>query len=733
MLPHVSIFGRAALLVVVVALLPSRSHGAQLSESRRMNPVRKVLTLLSDLKAKVLKDGEAQRKSFEEYADWCKNGASDKEYEIKTAKADIEDLTATIEKAQSDISTLGSKVDDLATAITGNDADLKAASQIRQKEREEFAAAEKELVDSVDILERAINLLERKMQGSAMLQAPVNRKDVSELIHVLSTVVEATALSLHDKQRLLGLVQNNDDDSDEEDEGGLGAPAPEAYKAHSQSIVDVLEDLKQKAATQLEEARREEANAKHNFELMKQSLQDQIKVGNKNLDSAKTSGHEATETKADAEGGLSVATKSLEDSQNVLKNMKGDCMTAAQDHEASVTSRAEEVEAIGAAIKAIQDSTGDAESHVYSDVATLLELHGIHAGEVSSLQTRVDSANFNVVNIIRKMARDQKSSSLAQLAGRISAIMREGTGAGEDPFAKVKALITDMIARLQRDAGEEATHKAYCDKEMKDTKQKTEQLKYDIEKLSSRIDKAMADSAMDKDDVAVLNSELADIFKRQAQADTLRIEEHKVYVQTKSDLEQGLQGIRMGLKLLRDYYASEPVVLLEQPVSLGVHSKASGSGSGIIGMLEVVESDFGRNLASIEMSEETAATAYQRFSMENKVSRAMKDKDVKYKIKSAAALDKSAAEFSSDRASSQAELDAVLQYSTNIRGMCVLRPETYEERKGRREQEISGLREALEVLEGEAVLLQGRSHQSSPSSLSNSALRLRSSRASRSP
>merc|ERR1719450_809495 len=95
--------------------------------------------------------------------------------------------------------------------------------------------------------------------------------------------------------------------------------------------------------------------------------------------------------------------------------------------------------------------------------------------------------------------------------------------------------------------------------------------------------------------------------------------------------------------------------------------------------------------------------------MENRISKAMKEKDVKYKTKEAASLDKAVTELSSDVDSLQTELDAVLQYSTNIRGMCELKPETYEDRKSRREAEIAGLKEALKALEGESLqLLQRR-------------------------
>jgi len=360
-----------------------------------------------------------------------------------------------------------------------------------------------------------------------------------------------------------------------------------------------------------------------------------------------------------------------------------------------------------AAVKALEEMTSGASAVAYSG-ASFLQIYGqVNTG--SNLRTRVDLANFEVVNLIRKLAKEDNSAALMQLAGRISAVMKGGVSTGEDPFAKVKTLISDMIARLIREGGEEAQHKAYCDKEMKETKQKMDELNYDLEKLGSKIDKAKSQATKLKEEIATLQRELSQMAMAQAEADKLRQEEHKAYIVTKADLEQGLDGVRLALKVLRDYYANDSTAaMIQQPDQPGTHSASAGAGTTIIGMIEVVESDFGKSLASAEIAEDTAAVAYQKLSMENRVSTAMKEKDVKYKVKEAAGLDKSATELSSDRDTAQTELDAVLDYSTNIRGMCIVKPESYEERTARRQQEINGLKEALQILEGEAVLLQKR-------------------------
>merc|ERR1719326_1352900 len=161
-------------------------------------------------------------------------------------------------------------------------------------------------------------------------------------------------------------------------------------------------------------------------------------------------------------------------------------------------------------------------------------------------------------------------------------------------------------------------------------------------------------------------------------------------------MKQGITGVKKALSVLKDYYAKESKS----------HSSAEGSSSSIIGLLETVESDFSKGLAEMEVAEQTAEADYYKVSKQNEVSVAMKSKDVKYKQKEAAGLDKSVSETSSDLDGAQAELDAIMEYIGKLAKMCVAKAEPYAERKARREAELAGLKEALTILEGEAVLIQ---------------------------
>merc|ERR1719150_1101094 len=146
--------------------------------------------------------------------------------------------------------------------------------------------------------------------------------------------------------------------------------------------------------------------------------------------------------------------------------------------------------------------------------------------------------------------------------------------------------------------------------------------------------------------------------------------------------------------------------MMQQPAAPEHHEAATGAGGSIIGILEVVESDFAKNLAAEEAEESDAQSEYEKITQENEVTKTTKEQDVKYSTQEFKGLDKSIAEFSADKQTENTELSAVLEYYSKIKDRCIAKPETYEERKRRREAEIDGLKKALSILEDETALTQ---------------------------
>merc|ERR1712060_781138 len=325
----------------------------------------------------------------------------------------------------------------------------------------------------------------------------------------------------------------------------------------------------------------------------------------------------------------------------------------------------------------------------------------------SALQSRADLANIEVVTMVKRLAQQHHSAALAQLASRIGAVMRMGSAGSADPFAKVKGLINEMISKLEAEADAEATEKAWCDEQIAKTEEKKVDLESDIAKLTSKIDVASAKSSDLKSQVKELQAELAELAKLQAEMDKTRQESHAAFVQAKADLELGLEGVRKALTILRGYYGgSSGFVQQPQPAKPLLHAPATGAGNSIIGILEVVESDFAKNLAEETTEEDDAEAEYQKTTQANKVTKTLKDQDVKYKTQEFNGLDKSIADMTADRETADTELAAVMDYYGKVKDRCIAKPETYESRKARREAEIAGLKEALAILNDETAFVQ---------------------------
>jgi hypothetical protein len=657
-------------------------------------PMSKVFEMLADLQGKLLKEGEEAQKVYEEFTEWCQDRSKNVEEEIRTGKAEVEGLSATIEKESAKISASDTKVEELSGSIASDEADLKAATEMRASEAGDFVAEEKETIEVIGTLQRVVAVLSReKAKGSAAL---MQLKGVQDIAQAMDAMVRASVISSADASRLTALVQSSQESQD--NDAALSAPDPVAYKSHSDGILATLEDLLDKASAQLESARKAEATSAHNYAMVKQSLTDSLKAGEKDIADTKTKLAASQEARSVAEGDLSTTQADLKEDVTTLAALHQDCTTGSEDFKAETKSRGEELKALSDAKKLL----GEALPAAAQTYGAALDQVNFLQEESSDKTSRTEIVKFEAVRFIRDLARKQNSVELAQLASRMSSIIRYGTTAGTDPLSKVRSAISDMIAKLEKDAMAELSHKDFCDKETSETKMKKDEKAHQISKLATKIDSSSAKSAKLKEDMAAVQKELVELTSSQAEMDKIRLEEKALSTKNNAEMEAGIAGVQKALSVLRDYYVQEE----------GGGAAEGGAGSGIIGLLEVVESDFTKGLSEMEVGESTAVAEYQETSYTNKLAKASKDKDLEYKAKEAASLDKSATETGSDKDGTQAELEALLEYLAKLQKMCSAKAEPFADRKARRDAEIAGLKEALASLEGEAALVQQSSRRS---------------------
>jgi len=655
-----------------------------------VSPVQKVVELLDECKAKVQKDLDAEAKAMEEYTAFCDDELKDKAYAIETAGRSLADLAATAESSKATVAELADEIATLGTTTAAKSKELYDATEVRKGATADFEAAEKELVTTVDQLGRAASVLKKGMsfaQGGAKAHA-----GVKAAVDALKTIVEAAWLDVGSQRKLKSFLQSAAQAKEDADDD-LSFSQPQAkmvaYESSSGGIVKTVEEMQGKAEDTLSALRKKEMGDAHTFEMLKSGLEDEIKHAGEKTSTATSGKAAASEALASAEKKSVETAKSKAADEEYASTLKTECETTAAGWEERQKSATAEM---GAIDKAKEILVGGVKAFVQTK---------------SSLKTKrwspddddEDDATANrrekVVTILKGVASKTKSFAFSQLASM----------AQSDPFVKIRGLIEDMIAKLLKEAQEEATQKAFCDEEMGKSKASQDEKTMTLDKLKARIDGASSTIAELTESIKTLESEIAEIDKAQAEATKIRTTEAADYAQSSKDFKESAEAVAKAIEVLKNFYeggsfvqvASKTTNKAKQPEFGGAKSDIA---STIISVLEMSEEDFTTLLAECEATEDAAVKAYTKLTDENKVSKASKTAEAKGKASEIKSLTVQLEHSKEDSASVSAELDAVLAYIDKLKPQCVEKAMSYAEKKAAREAEIEGLKEALSILEG---------------------------------
>jgi len=647
------------------------------ASAAQVSPVQKVIQLLDELKGKVEADLASEESLMEEYTSWCDEEANTKEDAITSSKRTIGDLEATIEDAKATVMTLTSSIDELTTKISTSEKELADAKGIRDKEHEVFVASEKELADTVDSLDRAITVLKKNL---SLMQTGKMANVLGAMASGLQKVVEASWINSHQKAMLQSLLQANAGDSDED--LSLSAQPQGStvnYESASGGILDTLADMQSKAEESLSSTRKDEMEAAHAFALLKQGLEDEIKVAKKQLSEATQTRSTTEEEQYSAETALTETQETLAADEKYLAELKQSCSMKATEWAARQKQAGEETAAIEKAKEVLSEGV-----KVFLQTST-------HLTTESKMEGDMDTRS-QVVGLLRRISKKAHSYALMQLLA----------SAQSDPFGKIRGLIEEMIAKLTKEAAEEADQKSFCDEEISESKAKQADLSGKLDKTTARIAKAEADKAKLEEDIKLLETEIAEIDAGQAEATKVREEEHAEYLKASKDFKDSATAVAKAIAVLSEYYNSAAFVQVKQAPEFG--GAKSDVGSTIVSILEVAESDFTTMLAEAEADESSAAEAYEKLTQENAITKTTKQGDVKGKTSEGKQLEVALGNYAENKATTTDELDAVLMYLDKLKPQCESKVMSYAERKAKREQEIEGLKEALTILSGEALI-----------------------------
>jgi len=636
------------------------------TDAASISPVQKVISLIDDFSAKVQKDVEVAVKQFEASAKFCDNESVAKDYAIKDTKEQIESLSATIEEEKAKLGEYATNIQDASGRISDTEGELYKANEQRKATHDDFMANEKELVNTVGQLEGAHSTLKKAL---ALTQVtPQTKKGLEKIVGALSQIVEASFVTHAQRAKVKAFLQSRIDSADD-DLSFLSAR--KGAEGGGDSIIETIEQMTEKAEGTLSDTRKEEMHSNHEFMLLKQGMDNEVKSTNDEL-AENTNGKQiSTQSLAQGEKDLGIAKRALADDMAYVKDLRLDCTEKARTWEIDHKDGEAELKALSSA-KAILTKKFKA-ALIESKVTLKITARSTSNG---------DDSKAKALRLIDQLGRKFHSTALISLA----------YSAASDPFGKIRGMVEDMIAKLQQEAAEEATQKAFCDEEMaKSTKSKDEK-EGKLEKINARIELAEAGVAKLSEQIATLSSEIAEIDSAVKVATDLRQAENASFRVAETDFDESQTACAQAIEVLREYYEGAGASLAQ------VDDNAKRDASGIISILELAESDFAKLLAESRTAENAAADEFKKMTQDNKLSKATKEAERTGKESEVKSLNSALSNGSEDKDGGTSELDAVLQYLDELRPQCETKVASYAEVKAKREQEIEGLKDALDIL-----------------------------------
>jgi len=583
-------------------------------------------------------------------------------FNIKTANSDIEKLSAFIEKADNDVDQLGKAIGELDDLIAQKQGEQQAATDLRNSEHAEYTKTSTDLSESVDALGRAITTLENEQGATAQ----------ASMMLIQKMAKTTTAM-----RPVLAALMQMDSKQD-------GAPDVAAYQSQSGGILEMLEGLLKKFKEELADCNADETSRVQNYDMNMIQLTDLIKHSQADREAKATTKANRSAESAKAKGDLADTKTSLAADQKTLAEMTSIFEQKSDVFKQNQEVRKLELEAIAKAIEIISNP------NVADSYAGHIKLAQTNFLQMTSSSRRA-LVKDRAAELLQKRAAALKSKTLMALATQMKA----------NPFAKVVDMIKELIAKLKEEAAAEADHKQWCDQQLMENKNKRNKKTSESEKLMAEIDEMNANIDTMAKTIQTLIQEQEDLTKAMGEATTQRTAEKTENKATIADAQAGSAAVKSALVVLRNFYDSQSFI--QQAPEMAAYSGMGAASGGVVGMLEVIVSDFVRLEAETKNAEAMGAAEYDSFMKD-----AEADKEYKHKTEVKTKLEKDQEEFEISRSKKMLvgvneELARANDYFEVLKPECIEVKVSYEERVKARQDEIDALKEAYRVLDSKSV------------------------------
>jgi len=636
------------------------------------NPIRKVVTMLQKMQAKVQEEGEKETALYEKYMCYCKTAGGD--------------LAASIEKAGSSISEFGTKIkaaegqmaqlkDQLTEAQGERAAAKKAMSEataVREKEEQAFTVEKREGDKDLKAAQKAVTAIENGMSG-AFLQ--------TDTAQILQQVVTNSRDMLEDDDRrdLLSFLSGSQNSE---------------YAPASGQILGILKQMADEMSKNLADATAAEEKAVKMYEALMAAKKKEVTALSKDVETKLQRIGSLGMTIMQMKNDLGDTEESLVADKEFLANLDEVCAKKKKEWDVIVKTRSEELAALADTIKILNDD--DAlelfKKTLPSAAASFMQIQV----STSALKARALSALQRVL----QPGRDRK------VGLELLALALKGKKIG---FEKVIAMVDEMVATLKAEQAEDDKKKQYCAKELDMADDKKRSLERTVSDLETAIENAREDIAKLGEEIEILTDGIKELDKKVGEATEQRKQENEDYKELKASDTAAKELLAFAKDRLNKFYnpkmakAALAQVLAAPPPppeTFDAYTKKSEDSMGVIAMIDTLVMDLEKEMVESEAEEKNAQADYETCMRDSAEKRTKDSKLLSEKEGTKAELESDLETNTDDKGAASKELMSTMGYISQLHNECDFLVKYYDVRKEARMSEIDALGKAKDVLNG---------------------------------
>jgi len=727
------------------------------------SPVQRVVSLLQKMRSELEAEASNESEMYDKMVCWCETNDKKKTKAIADADAADKDSQAEIERRAARFGELATEIQHMKDQVASDSEALKQAMGIREGEAGEFRSGEKDMMQAINNLSNAMDVLSKQQAGTSLMQLDASlfssiravlrdaalkfemllgdkprdddpnlvtvklqgallqmdhmsegdRKAQIRLHSLLSALDTSHSAGLVDvlplkfaERRLAESVKEAAGSSHAFLQAGDRQPYYKSYSPRSGAIFGILKQMKEEFESQLSVSQRTEMKGSNDYEAMAKAKRDQVEVGKKKLDDMK--GEHAANQKAlsDAKEDLDLTRQQRAADVEFLRNLKTTCQGLDKEWQTRSKTRSAELLAVSGTLKILTED--DVRDLMAKAVSLLQERSSAESGSVMRM-ARLDAAW-----VLRRAAQSpvfEADDLLAAWHSRRAGSPSVGPKAELstlavtvqlDAFSKVKAVMEKMIGGLKNEQQEEVKLKAYCEQELDKNAKATYTKNTEKGNLEDKIESLESLMKKLEDEIAAAKQQIADTKGAMKEASHSREAANSVFQTTVAD-QRAMQSIlTKALARLRAFYRkaeSEAFVQQTPPVQFAKYKKNAGS-SPVLGLIAQISEDSQQLEKEAVESEAKSQADYEMFVKDSNGLIAELYNAITEKGKANAAAKLGQADSNGDHESTVAELESLAVYNADLHGQCDFVLKSFSIRQKARLQEIQSIQHAKATLAG---------------------------------